>query len=260
MQTIIKYYFLISLLLFSGQVAGQETVEHTLKLDKDGIKVYILSHKISGFNAFKAITYINASLDSVLAVMLDNDFYTEWVHACNKSFTIEKVSFYERYHYQALNIPFPFKDRDFVLHSVMQQNPSTKAVTIKTSAVLNYCITKHSAQCNEVKQSNLVRVSLSVGIFTLELHGNGTRITWEQYTDPGGNLPKWLVNQFVEDTPYWTLKKLAQKVTEDKYKYAKLIYNTKGVAVSLDIPTPEEEKEEEEATLLPKDFGPYPSF
>ena len=56
-----------------------------LKLNKDGIKVYIFSHKNSAFGTFKAITHINASLDSILAVMFDNNSCTEWVDACGES-------------------------------------------------------------------------------------------------------------------------------------------------------------------------------
>ena len=260
MQTLYKIYFLFSSVLFSlfpGQVTAQNAVEHTLKLNKDGIKVYVHRHKNSGFRAFKAITCIDASLDSILAVMLDNDAYTEWVYACNKSFVLKELSFYERYHYQVLDIPFPFKDRDFVLHSLMQHNPSTQTVSITSSAVLDYCLSHPSAACNQVQQTQHVRVSLSVGTFKLEPCKKGVQVTWSQHTDPAGKLPDWLVNQFVEDTPYWTLKNLSQKVKEEKYKYAKLIYDKQGYAIAFDAAS---QKAAVKASRKAKDFDLYPSF
>ncbi len=243
----------MGLLFFSAQVSGQHAVKHSLKIDKDGIKVYIHRHKNSNFRAFKAISCIPASMDSILAVMFDIDAYSQWIHACNKSFLIKEVSFYERYHYQAIDIPFPFKDRDFVLHSVMQQNPLTQTISIRSSAVIDYCLDKQSEPCQYVQQSDQVRVNFSVGTFTLSPCEQGTKVTWSQHTDPAGNLPNWLVNQFVEDTPYWTLKQLSQKVNEEKYRYVKLIYDINGYAVAL-------ENTSLKATKKAKDFDWYPSF
>lgn len=250
-----QFFCLFSLLFFSGYVLGQEEKDKYLKLDKDSIKVYVYSHKNSDFGTFKAVTYINASLDSILAVMLDNNSCT-WIHACDKSFLIEDISFSERYHYQILDIPFPFEDRDFIFHSIMQQNPSTKAITITSTATPDYCSDKQSAQCKEVKPHDLVRVSKSTGTYKLEPDGKGTKITWIQHTDPAGNLPSWVVNQFLVDTPYRTLKKLAHKVKEEKYQYAKLIYNIEGIAVALNMPKQKQRK----SSKFVKDYGPFPTF
>lgn len=204
-----------------------------LKLDREGIKVYVYSSKNSAIGTFKATTHIKASLDSILSVMINNESCAEWIHACDKSFVIKNISFNERYHYQICTIPFPFKNRDFIFHSIMQQDPLSKAVTITISSVPEYCNNNQSDVCMKVKQSdNLVRVRKSIGTYKLEPDESGTKITWIQHTDPGGNLPSWLVNQFVKNTPYQTLKKLAEKVTQEKYKYAKLIYNIDGVAIA----------------------------
>jgi hypothetical protein len=54
----------------------------------------------------------------------------------------------------------------------------------------------------------------------------------------------------MHDTPYWTLKKMAEKVQEDKYKYARLIYDKQGIAISLELKAPK----------TAKDFRLYPTF
>jgi len=70
-QSIYKFYFLLSFVFFSGLLLANESKKdelgHCLKLNKDGIKVYTFRHKGSDFTTFKASTYINASLDSILA-------------------------------------------------------------------------------------------------------------------------------------------------------------------------------------------------
>ncbi|MCU7834907.1 MAG: hypothetical protein KZQ83_06575 [gamma proteobacterium symbiont of Taylorina sp.] len=237
MKIILTIYILTSLLFSSGIVLGQNRLEGMLKLDKDGIKVFVYEKTDSDISAFRAVTYIKSTLDSILAVMFDNKSCTEWIHACDESIVLEDVSFNERYHYQICDIPFPFKDRDFIFHSIMRQNPVTKAVDITISSEPNYCNDKQSEECLKVKQSDLVRVSKSLGVYRLEPDGEGTKVTWIQHTDPSGQLPSWIVNQFIKDTPYLTLKKLADKVKEDKYHYAKLVYDLDGIAIALNSPT-----------------------
>jgi len=241
----------MSFLFFLGQVSAEDNVKHFLKLNKDGIKVYYYNHKNFNLGTFKAITYINTSLASTLAVMFDNESYPDWIHACTKSFVIKEISFNERYHYQILNMPFPFTDRDFIFHSILKQNPTTKAITIILTSISDYCNDKQSSQCNEVKKSNLVRVIKSIGTYKLEPYDKVLKITWVQHTDPTGNIPNWLVNQFIVDTPYWTLKNLAQKVKE--YKYSKLIYDNDGFAVTLIA-------RKQKPVKKAKDFDHFPTF
>lgn len=235
--SVLKFYFLFNILLFSDNLYANEDeigeIDNSLKLDKDGIKVYIFSHKNSKFATFKAITHINASFDSVLAVMFDNNSYTSWIHACEESFVIEEINFNERYHYQIMALPFPFINRDFVFHSILTQDPTTKSYTITTSSAADYCQNQSSKQCEQVKKSELVRVKKTIGTYKFEADDSGTKITWIQHTDPAGNLPSLIVNSLIKETPYRTLKKLSEKVKEDKYRYAKLIYDNQGMAIAI---------------------------
>lgn len=230
MQTIFKTYLIISLLLLSGQALSNET-EQFLQLDKDGIKIYLFGKNSPNVASFKAVTHLKASIDSILAVMFDTKNCIEWIHACKNSLMIENLGFNERYHYQSISIPFPFKNREFIFHSVLKQDAANKTVKIMMLSAPDYCNNKPSEQCRKINQSNLVRVNHSIGIYKLETDKKGTKVTWIQYTDPGGNLPNWLVNQFVKDTPYRTLKNLAEKVQEKKYKDAELIYDDQGMAI-----------------------------
>ncbi|MDX2505540.1 MAG: START domain-containing protein [Gammaproteobacteria bacterium] len=234
--------------------SNKEKQDKYLKLEREGIKVYVYSSKNSAIGTFKAITHIKASLDSILSVMMNNESCAEWIHGCDKSFVIKNISFNERYHYQICTIPFPFKNRDFIFHSLMQQDPVSKAVTITISSVPEYCNNNQSEQCIKANQSELLRVRKSIGTYKLEPDQSGTKITWIQHTDPGGNLPGWLVNQFVKNTPYQSLKKLAEKANEEQYKHAKLIYNIDGVAIAFNN-TPEKQE-----FNMANDFGLAKTF
>ena len=204
-------------------------------LDKDGVQVYIYKRNNSDFATFKAITYIDASLESLLAVMLDIKSNSKWVDACEKSFLLKRISFNEQYHYQIFYVPFPFKNRDFILHSTMKHDPSEKSITFTMIAKSDYCHDKKSERCLEVNQSDLVRVKKSIGTFKLEEQEQGTKIIWIQHTNPAGNLPGWLVNRLVKNTAYRSFKNLAELVTQQQYQNVKLIYDVNGVAVAISM-------------------------
>ena len=232
----------------------EDELSHCLKLNRDGIKVYTFQHEGSEFTTFKAQTHIKASLDSLLAVIFDNEACPEWVYACNDAFIIKKINFNERIHYQVSDIPFPFIDREFIFHSKMQQNPSTKTVIISMSSKADYCANDISPPCQKVNESRLVRIRKTIGTYQLEPDKDGTKITWIQHTNLAGKLPKWLVNQFVTNTPYWTFKNLAEKVKEEQYHSARLVYGNNGIATALISPPPKEPDK------TAKDFPQFPTF
>ncbi len=47
-------------------------------------------------------------------------------------------------------------------------------------------------------------------------------VTYELSVDPGGNIPKWLVNMMAVDLPFNTLQKLRNIVKEARYVNARV--------------------------------------
>lgn len=251
MKKHIKILLLTFFLLGSKLVLAEHEQENFLELNKDGIKVHFFSHENFGFGTFKATTHIDSSLASILAVMFDHESCHEWIYSCIHSYMIKDISFNERYHYQILDIPFPFEDREFVFHSTLKQDPSTKVITVTTKAVMNDCQHNNFYLCNHPKEQGHVKVNVSIGFFVLKPTDKGVEFTWMQHTDPAGNLPSWLVNQFIEETPYWTLKNLSNKVKEEPYKYAKLVYDQSGLAVALETVQNHDIKSTQHSTFNP---------
>jgi hypothetical protein len=42
-------------------------------------------------------------------------------------------------------------------------------------------------------------------------------VTYEVHADPGGNLPAWVINMFLVDTPFNDLKNLQKQALLPKY-------------------------------------------
>ncbi len=203
----------------------------------NGVKVYVRDIDRNNIVEFKGITRINASIDSILAVLRDHPACPDWFHHCDRAEIIQNVSFTERYHYQQCSLPFLLKKRDFIFHSFLTQNPLTDTFVITLIASPDYCIHKTSSQCRAINSSTDIRVRSAYGYILLEpLHDATTRVTWNQHTDPGGMIPTFLINQLAQDVPLKSLTNLRKIVQARKYQLSRLIYDHRGIAVNLITP------------------------
>ena len=223
-----SFNYLISILLIilcSSAMMGSAKAQWELVKDENGIEVFLRTVPGSKIKEFKGVTNINSSLDSIVAVLDDTEACPKWVHNCKDPVKLSEISFNEGYIYQVIDFPFPVKDRDLILHSVMTQNADTKQVTIRLVAVPDY-----------IPETKNVRIKRSDGFYLLKLLPDGSiEVTWQHHTEPGGGIPKWLVNSLLVDTPFKTLRNLRQIVKEEKYQRARLKYSSEGVAVGWEI-------------------------
>jgi hypothetical protein len=223
-----SFNYLISILLIilcSSVMMGSAKAQWELVKDENGIKVFLKTVPHSKIKEFKGVTNINSSLDSILAVLDDTGACPQWIHNCKDAVELSEISFNEGYVYQVIDFPFPVKDRDLILHSVMTQNPDTKQVTIRLVAVPDY-----------ISETKNVRIKRSDGFYILKPLPDGSiEVTWQHHIEPGGGIPKWLVNSLLVDTPFKTLRNLRQIVKEEKYQRARLKYSSEGVAVGWEV-------------------------
>ena len=206
--------FLCALLLPSA-FASNWRLDH----DENGIKVYTRAIQDSRIREIKGIVTIDASLATVLAVYNDFTSYPRWNHQCKKAMLLEQLSALERYSYQDYNMPFPLKDRDLILHSVV--SGSKDRVLIKTMAAADFCKESALPGCKTIQQSSNIMIALSQSEHEfIPLTEGGVRITWTHHVEPAGSVPKWLVNSSLIDVPYNTLDKLRTQVKLEKYREA----------------------------------------
>lgn len=222
----LNYLILFLPILLSSSISTRSaSAQWELAKVKDGIRVFLKTVPGSKIKEFKGVTKINSSLDSILAVLADTEACPKWIHNCRDPLKLSDISFNEGYIYQVVNFPFPVRDRDIVLHSVMAQDANTKRVTIKLTAVPDY-----------ISQTRNVRIKKSEGYYLLKPLPDGSiEVTWRQHTEPGGGIPRWLVNSMLVDMPFKTLKNLRVIVKEEKYQSARLRYSSSGVAVGWDF-------------------------
>jgi hypothetical protein len=195
-----KYLLLITLFLFSS-ANGTDWV---LKKDKSGIKVYTRSFEGSSFDEFKGETLIpNVSLSKVLEVILDVKNYGSLFPDCmNPKILKQDGQFYD-IHYIQTKGPFPVKDRDCIYEQKTEIDKDGKHAVVRLNPLPDYFA--------ETKE--MVRIRKGSGFWELEEDNiKNVKVIYQFHGEPGGDIPSWLANSFVETHPYKTMINLKSRL------------------------------------------------
>ncbi len=181
----------------------------TLRLKNDWLKIYTCPLPSSDFLSFVAIAIIDAPQHSVLSLLYDIDVATEWVWKTREMKLLQELSNDEgRIVYQLVSAPWPVSDREIITRSQGYMDPETSEVFIKLECVADYL----------PENNKYVRVPELEGAWNIiPLSENQCRVVFRLHIEPGGEIPSWLANIAVIDTPYHTLVNLREMVKKEKY-------------------------------------------
>lgn len=205
---IMKKHFklIILLVLVSCKSFSQENQWRFVK-ETSGVKVYYRSTANSNLNEVKIQTIFNSKLSTIVEALRDVNAYRDWVYKTDFSYTVNEFGKFEMEYYNKLNFPFPLDDRDVVIHSKISQDPQTKIVTSVSYAKLDIIPEK----------KNVIRIK--------DFHSKWTFVAkkdmvFGEYifkSNPGGNIPAWLINLSLDEGPIKTIQNLKQQLHLEKY-------------------------------------------
>ncbi len=177
-----------------------QTSEWNLRKNNDGIQVYTRNHPGSNILEFKAITTLSGKIDKVKKVVTNVNGSIYWMERIIISKLLKTDSKGNMYAYYEMNVPWPLENRDVVvLQKIKKQTQDSLLIVI--SSIPEYY----------PEQENITRIKIAKGHWELiKLQDNKTKIIYTFYSDPGGNIPTWIVNLFIIDSPYKTMKNLKQ--------------------------------------------------
>jgi ribosome-associated toxin RatA of RatAB toxin-antitoxin module len=182
-----------------------------LAKDADGIRVYTRTIPGSGFKEYKAQVTIRSSLSSLVALVDDIGACPKWIDTCAKGKLLKRINPRESYTYTINHAPWPVSDRDAVVHNIIRQEPGSRIVTIQIKGISDYVPEK----------PDLVRVKRLKGFWRFTPFEDGSvRVTYQVHSEPGGNLPSWLINSVVVTQPFRTLQNMRKVVGLPKYQRA----------------------------------------
>lgn len=215
--------------LFSAHAASEkipmDAPDWEKQTEEGDIVIFTRPHPGSSFKAFKAVTVIDAPLSNVMAVMANPQSCMEWVLGCTVANSFDETSFNDRYAYSVNDMPWPFKDRDYVLHIKTTSDPASGKILMHMNAA------KNKKEIND----DLERVDVAQTVYTFEaLDENKTKMVWLQHTEPGGVLPGWLVNSLIVDIPVKSLQQLEKVAQQPKYQDANILFDQQGIINGVD--------------------------
>ena len=173
--------FLLSLLT-SSAFSSQDWNE---KQEKDGIKIQTRKLQNQKYQEIRAETVIESSITKVFHFISDPNSCKKWVYRCRFSEALSLNDRNEKVIYQLTKFPFPLKSREVFLSTKTTSNPD-KSIGIRMKSI------------RDIKRdkSNFIEIHEASIEYLLEpTPRGGTRVTWQQYVEPGGNLPTWAVNK-----------------------------------------------------------------
>lgn len=177
--------------------------------EKDqGVTHYSQKIKGSGINAYKGVCIINKPIDTIFSLLSDIPSHPTWVAYCSSSSLIKKNSEDDTIQYYNFDVPWPFLNRDIVVHCTQRTDPVTGTITIDSYAV--------KAPVVPLKK-NYLRVTDANQKWLLEQIEPGiTRVTFIALTNIEGDAPnilKNLISHEIPSTSLENLKTIAMKMT-----------------------------------------------
>lgn len=203
MKMSIVYMLALFAFMFSIPTYGQQTWK--LKKDENGIKVYTRKSESSGFPNIKVETDLNGSVNQLRTILMNVENYSEWVYATKVSKLVKTITTNELISYFEVDLPWPASNRDNYSKAEINMSTFGDTLNMTTQALPDY----------GKREKNLVRIPYSKANWTVTSRtSDSVHLVYILQTDPGGNLPSWLVNLFSTKGPYSTFINLIEKMNQ----------------------------------------------
>ncbi len=199
--------------LFSTPCFSQGNDGWQLKNDKDNVQVFY--KKTNDIQEIKLVTSLKTTLSGLVHLLSEVDNYPSWGYKVVEARLLKRVSDTEMFYYSRLDFPWPLADRDMVMHTTLRQDPTTHRIISTSTAVPNYVPVV----------ADVVRITEARTQWTL-VPGSGGWLYVEYYlhSNPGGNIPDWVVNMAIDVGPRETIKGLRNLLPQTRYQAANLEY------------------------------------
>ncbi len=184
-----------------------------LERERKGIKVFTKKSRWGRLRDSKAEMLLpNGNINDLVAFICNFDNYPNWVPRCREAKVMARISDSEFIAYMIFKSPWPVADRDCVVRVKVERDPATGAVTIHETSEPRYVS----------RRSNVIRIEQMFSTWRIVPQSGGLKVTNENSTNPGGDIPDWLTNTQSVDNPYNIFTTIQNSITSsDKGKSKK---------------------------------------
>jgi hypothetical protein len=174
--------------------------------EKEGIKIYTRKEANSDIKSFRGEAFLHAKYENVIDLIGNPDNLDWWADDLKE---IRILSYEKGKHvqyYLIYDVPWPITDRDLVVDAVINTNPVTGIRTVEAKPLEDVIPEK----------SDLVRIKKYWQKWTVTPVKPGlVQIILEGTVDPGGNVPAWLYNMVITETPLKVIRSVKTHSAHD---------------------------------------------
>ena len=176
----------------------------------DEITVYSQKFEDSDVLAFMATGVLKAPVEQIMEVLRRVEISIDWMPDISEKYTVENFSDYKAITFSVNTLPWPFADRELLLHNELYIDRKKKYLVVDTFSV--------EMDRLPVRSEN-VRAQMKCGRTLLRPTGpRRTEIILTLLVDPAGKIPVWLVNLLQRTMPLDFLRKLEKKAQSTSFQ------------------------------------------
>ena len=173
-----------------------------------GVDLYGATISGSGVVPLKAMLTIPGTIEEVSLVLEDIGRREQWVGDRTESRLLERRSDYDRTEYVYVDLPWPVSDRTALFRAWVTVSDDRKTATITGES-------EESPQADKLPRQ--VRARIHTSIFRMTQLPGRVDIVVLAFVDPGGWMPKWIVNRFTGYVARSTFLGLRRQVARKLY-------------------------------------------
>jgi len=198
----ISFLFVLILSLQAQEAGGQDRWE--LQKQEDGISIYTSHQEDSRILSYRIEALIRGDLRRVHRQVLDFQGNKEYLERVKKIEVLEKDPGQRVLVYMLFDLPWPFRDRDFINRMDLKVGRDT--ISMRSSPATGFV----------EPTEGVVRMREFSEQWLLVRQGKGkTHLSLRGYADPGGKFPAWVVNLFVVQEPLSLVRGIKKQVERD---------------------------------------------
>lgn len=208
----LKFSWLMMCLLSCTAYANTASDWH-LEKQEEQITVYSKEKADSEFLQIKVEALLSANIAAVISHFGDKSECWDWQERCLSLNVVKEINLNEKLVHTVIDMPWPLTSRDFLLHSSVNVDPTTKIVTL---ALRPYSEKELDNGVDLDTKSEFVRGKSDV-VYTMEpISKSSTKLTILMHTELGGDIPPSFVNSRLADDLYGSTVFLRSLLNQSK--------------------------------------------
>jgi hypothetical protein len=176
-----------------------------LEKNKDGIQLYVSDVPHSSFKAVRVECTLKGSYVKLISILQDVPKFNKWIYNTRSAALLKQYNRNNFVYYSETKMPWPVANRDVVLNLKINTDSLPKFLSITGESV--------SGLFPVIP--GIVRVTKYIARWKVTAPSPGSiHIHYILELDPGGDLPAWATNMFIDKGPFETFTNLAERLKE----------------------------------------------